>query len=49
MYVDASENVTELTPFKTGPTGPGANTNPDHPPFRSGGNGIPKMPPPFKE
>jgi hypothetical protein len=29
----ASRNVTELTPFKTGPEGPGRNTNPDHPPF----------------
>lgn len=31
----ASRNVTELTPFKTGPTGPGQNTaNPTVPKFR---------------
>lgn len=31
----ASRNVTELTPFKTGPTGPGTNTgNPSVPAFR---------------
>lgn len=31
----ASKNVTELTPFKTGPTGPGINTgNPTVPKFR---------------
>lgn len=38
----ATKNVTELVPFKTGPEGPGRNTNPDHPPFRERrDNGIP--------
>lgn len=43
VYIDkASRNVTELTPFRTGPEGPGRNTNPDHPAFHErSGSGIP--------
>lgn len=44
VYMDkASRNVTELTPFKTGPTGPGINTgNPTVPKFRErDSSGIP--------
>lgn len=42
MITKASRNVTELTPFKTGPTGPGINTgNPTVPKFKErDSNGI---------
>jgi hypothetical protein len=41
---EASRNVTKLEPFKTGPTGPGRNTNPDHPDFKEGGPKIKTFP-----
>ena len=41
---EASENVTSLEPFKTGPTGPGRNTNPDHPEFMEKGPKIKTFP-----
>lgn len=43
-YTKASRNVTELTPFKTGPESPGRNTNPDHPAFKEGGPKIRTFP-----
>jgi hypothetical protein len=45
MITKASRNVTELEPFKMGPSGPGRNTNPDHPPFiERNDNGIRTFP-----
>lgn len=44
MCTEASENVTELEPFKTGPAGPGRNTNPDHPEFIERGPKIKTFP-----
>lgn len=43
-FTEASENVTKLVPFKTGPEAPGRNTNPDHPSFRERDPGIPTFP-----
>jgi hypothetical protein len=43
-YTKATRNVTELEPFKMGPSGPGKNTNPDHPPFKEGGPKIRTFP-----
>jgi hypothetical protein len=37
----ASNNVTELTPFKSGPSGPGGNRNEDHPAFHERDGALP--------
>jgi hypothetical protein len=48
--IEASENVTKLEPFKTGPEGPGRKRdNPGVPAFKERDNGIPKMPRPFSD
>jgi hypothetical protein len=44
MITKVSRNVTKLEPFKMGPSGPGKNTNPDHPPFKEGGPKIKTFP-----
>lgn len=44
-YTKASRNVTELTPFKTGPESPGRNTgNKSVPDFKEGGGKIRTFP-----